>query len=66
MLSPSQLRQIEANRIARRLVSEYGDGESASDRVLAYCNGVRWLERLVRRELRYISNPPRQRYRNAA
>lgn len=47
-----KLRQAEANATARRILADYGDdAEAAKDRVLALCNGQRWLARMVEREM---------------
>jgi hypothetical protein len=62
MLTRFQKRQIEASRLARNILADYGwDMEGALDRVLALCNGQRWLARMVEREMfRLTSKPARK------
>jgi len=62
MLTRFEKRMTEANRVARNLLADYGfDREAASDRVLAMCNGQRWLARLVNREMFRMTKPRRRK-----
>jgi hypothetical protein len=61
MLSNFKKRQVEASRIARGILADYFDYESASDRVLEFCDGQRWLAQLVDKELRRLTDPHKQR-----
>lgn len=54
-------RQVEANRIARGILVDYFDYESAADRVLEFCDGQRWLANLVEKELRRLTDTRKHR-----
>jgi hypothetical protein len=61
MLTRYQKRQETARRLAANLLWEYGfDVQAASERALSYCNGQRWLERLVQRELHFATRRKRK------
>lgn len=62
MLSRFDKRKLEANKIARNVLAEYGyDYEAASDRVLEFVGGQRWLERLVLGEMRRLTTPQKRK-----
>jgi len=56
MLTRFEKRKQTADMLARDILRKYGgDAESARDRVLSYCNGQRWLERMVLRAMEYLT-----------
>ena len=64
-LSRYEKRQLEAQRVALRVLADYGDDPASyGDRLLALCNGNSHLERAVAKQIDILSGrDKRQRKR---
>lgn len=63
MLNRFDKRRLEANRIARKVMLDYGgDYHAAAERVLEFVDGQRWMEKMVLQEMRRIAGISERRY----
>ncbi len=66
-MNRSQRREIEAERVALRVLDEYGpDPSGYEDRLLALCNGVEWLANAVSREIERLTGRDAERRKKKA